>query len=847
MTVKDQPRTVFAVLIFVAACSSLSIADELTFERDIRPIFRAHCFDCHGASEVVEGSLDLRLVRFMVAGGDSGTALERGSAEDSLLLQRIKDGEMPPGDHPVPADQIATIERWIESGAATARPEPASLGPGLGITPEERAYWAYQPIMRTTVPEVTAVQRVRTPVDAFLLAELEPKGLSFAEDADKTTLIRRAYLDLIGLPPTPEQIQAFLADESEQAWDSLIDELLESPRYGERWGRHWLDVAGYADSEGASNRDEQRPWSFRYRDWVIRSLNQDMPFDQFITWQLAGDELVEAPYKNLSNREVDQLTATGYLRMAADPTTSNNDDLHRNQVMTDTLKIVSSSLLGLSVGCAQCHDHRYDPISQADYYRLRAVFEPALNYRKWQTPPGRRLSMMTDAERSKVQAIEEQVAPKLAARNEKQAEFMEAALQKELSRFEESLRAQLEAAYRADPRNDEQKALLEEHPSIGKLHPGVLYQYNQGNADKLKAFDKEIADIRSQKPAEEFIRVLTEPTADAPPETQLFYRGDYRQPKQAIAPGGLTIAAPDDAPFEIAFNDSQRPTSGRRLAYARWLTSGRHPLVARVLVNRFWLHHFGQTFVSTPDEFGQLGTSPTHPELLDWLADEFMAKGWSLKHLHRLIMRSTVYRQQSLATELSQQVDGSNQLYGHFPIRRLEAETIRDAILFVSDRLDDKMYGPAVAVSQDDTGQVITSGDRQRRSVYLQVRRSQPVAFLKSFDAPVMDVNCGKREISNVPTQALMMMNSDFVLKSSAAFAKRLETMAGSDVSEQLRLGWQLAYGHPPSSEEIQLAEKFLHDQKQLLVERENENPEQQALTNYCQTLLSSNQFLYME
>ncbi|MCP4194144.1 MAG: DUF1553 domain-containing protein [Planctomycetaceae bacterium] len=838
----------------ILGSSTLCRGDELTFEKDIRPIFRAHCFDCHGAEKEMEGGLDLRLVRSIKIGGESGSAIDLNSTNDSLLLQRIKSGEMPPTEHPVPADQIATIERWIRAGAITSRPEPATIGDGLGISAEERSYWAFQSIQRSSVPEIQNVNRVRTPIDAFLLARMEPMGMSFADDAEKATQIRRAYLDLIGLPPTPEQVEAFLADDRDDAWDRLINELLDSPHYGERWGRHWLDVTGYADSEGATNQDPERPWSFKYRDWVIRAFNQDMPFDEFIIWQLAGDELAERPFKNMSSRQIDMLTATGFLRMAADGTSATNDEQTRNQVMTDTIKIVSSALLGLSVGCAQCHDHRYDPISQVDYYRLRAVLEPAINYKSWTPPAKRRLSLFTDEDIASSKAIEAEAAVLSKQRQKQQSEYMELALQAELAQADESIRKRLEEAYRTagDQRTAEQKSLLDKYPNIGKLHPGVLYQYNKANADKLKKLDGEIAKIRSRKPSEEFLRIATEPIEDQPPITSLFYRGDYRQPKQPVTAGGLTVAAPKESPFSIAENNPKLASTGRRLAYARWLTSGRHPLVARVLVNRIWLHHFGQTFVSTPDEFGKLGSLPTHPQLLDWLADEFMSKGWSLKHLHRLILSSTVYRQRSVASNLARKIDSSNQWYSHFPVHRLEAEVIRDSMLFVSGRLDPTALGPAVKVVSDDTGQIISKGSRQRRSVYLQVRRTQPVALLKSFDAPVMEVNCGKRESSTVATQSLMLMNSDFVLMFSKAFAERLKPVLAQNPNNQnpnnaLTHGWRLAYGRTPNADELALANEYFAEQCKLLEAKKAESVQVQALTNYCQALLTSNEFLYID
>jgi len=480
---------------------------------------------------------------------------------------------------------------------------------------------------------------------------------------------------------------------------------------------------------------------------------------------------------------------------------------------------------------------------------LRAILEPALNYKSWVPPAGRRVSLFTDDDIARSNAIESEVAAVVEQRTKQQSEYMELALQEELSKFDEALRKQLEGVYRTDgaKRTAEQNKLLDTYPSIGKLHPGVLYQYNQGNANKLKELDSQIAKIRSRKPTEEFLRVATEPAGNSAPITSLFYRGDYRQPKQKVAPGGLTVAASEESPFLIAENDPKLQSTGRRLAYARWLTSGRHPLVARVFVNRVWLHHFGQTFLSTPDEFGKLGALPTHPELLDWLADEFMAKGWSVKHLHRLILASTVFRQKSTASDRSLAVDRSNQLYSHFPVHRLEAEAIRDSILFVSGRLDETSFGRAVGVEADDTGQIISKGDRQRRSIYLQVRRTQPVALLKSFDAPTMEVNCGKRDSSTVATQSLMLMNGDFVLKFSKAFAERLLPLIKDDAVDALAHGWRLAYGRKPASEELAVAQKYYSEQSELLKARKVGSAEMQALTNYCQALLTSNEFLYVE
>ncbi len=525
---------------------SVSAAEPLTYEKHIRPIFRVHCFDCHGATEEPKGGLDLRLVRFMRKGGDSGPAIVAGKIDESYLLDRMRDGEMPPGEGKVSAEEIKTIERWISEGAKTARPEPTKLDPGLGLTIEERSFWSFQPIKRPKIPAVSSFPentRVRTPIDAVIQAF--PQAEPFAADTDRRSLVLRAYFGLIGLPPSPEELQKWLADPKEDWYDRLLTELLDSPHYGERWARHWLDVAGYADSEGYSVADADRPWAWKYRDWVIRSLNADKPFDQFLLEQLAGDELAGPRNGDLTPEQIDLLTATGFLRMAADGTGSGANTVEgRNQVMTDTLKIIGTSLLGLSIQCAQCHDHRYDPIPQTDYYALRAVFEPALDWQSWKTPQARLVSLYTAADREQAQQVEAEAKKLADQKSQKQAEYINQALEKELTKYEEPLRTQLRETYKTPgrTRSDEQKALLKKHPSVN-ITPGVLYQYLPSAAEELKKFDEKIKEIRAKKPPEEFLRALVEPPNHSP-ETKLFHRGDHRQPKQSVRPAALVVTAP---------------------------------------------------------------------------------------------------------------------------------------------------------------------------------------------------------------------------------------------------------------------------------------------------------------
>lgn len=830
------------------------------FERDVRPIFKAWCLDCHGSGEELSGGLDLRLRRFAVSGGDSGPAIVPGSPEESLLLARLRAGEMPPTKKKVPPEQIAVIEAWIAHQAPTLRDEPESLPPGIDITPEERAFWAFQPIRRPEMPQLENTvpapapssgppvpgqpDVVRTPIDAFILARLRAEGLSMAPEADRLSLLRRASFDLLGLPPTPEEIEAFLHDPAPDAYEAMLDRLLASPHYGERWARHWLDVAGYADSEGNGSEDTPRPYAYKYRDYVIRALNADRPLDRFITEQLAGDELVPQPWSNLTPEQVDILAATGFLRMVPDGTAGGRvDEAAAQQVVADAIKVLSSALLGLTVGCAQCHDHRYDPVPQVDYYRLRAAFEPAFDPSHWRLPSQRLLSLYTDADRQQAALVAEAVAALQAEYNAKQARLVAEALEKELEKYPEPQRGELRQALQtpAEQRSEQQRALLAAHPNLN-ITPGVLYQYNQAAADELKADMARIAAKAAERPVEDFVSLLCEQPG-VRPATHVFYRGDHRLRRQQVQAGDLTICAPEGARFEIPDAPMAAASSGRRLALARHWTSGRHPLVGRVLANRIWMHHFGRGIVDTPGDFGMLGSRPSHPELLDWLADELVRQGWSLKRMHKLIMCSAVYRQSSVPRTASH--DTRNRLLGRFPIRRLEAEVLRDRILEAAGRLDRTMYGPPVPVELDAVGQVIVKDDLPRRSIYLEVRRSQPVSLLAVFDQPSDVLHCECRVPSTTASQALVLMNNDFVLKHARLFAERVYSQP--DRSARIRHAWQIAYQRPPAEDELNLATEFLNRQEAMLQASGHAEPELAALTNLCQQLFASHEFLYVD
>ncbi|MFQ5730701.1 MAG: PSD1 and planctomycete cytochrome C domain-containing protein [Planctomycetaceae bacterium] len=871
-------KHVWLLVPFLTLASLAKAADQpVVFERDVRPILKTHCFQCHGEAGKKEGGLDLRLRRWIVKGGESGPAVVPGKAGASRLVRRISAGEMPPGKEKLNKADVALIAKWVAAGAKTARAEPKTLDDKPFITPEERRFWSFQPIHRPAIPRVKRGEQAATPVDAFLLRKLESHGVGFSPVAGRRTLIRRLTFDLHGVPPTPEEIAAFVGDARPGAYARLVDRLLSSPRYGERWGRHWLDVAGYADSEGYTNADTVRKWSYKYRDYVIRAINGDKPFDAFVREQLAGDELVPQPHRNLTREQTEKLIATGFLRMAPDGTGSGgvNQSEARNAVLAETIKIVSTSLLGMTVGCAQCHDHRYDPIPQVDYYRFRAIFEPAYDPKHWKPPAQRRISLYRKPDRAAAKRIEAEAAKLDAQRLKKQQAFIERTFQKELAKLPVEMRDIVANARNtpAGKRTAAQKALIRKHPSVN-VTAGSLYLYDRKAANELKAIAAKAAGLRATKPVEQFIRVLTEQPGHVP-QTRLFFRGDYRQPRQAVQPGGLTVVDLNGKVRSKSFDREPAPlpkskTSGRRLAFARRLTGGRHPLLARVIVNRVWMHHFGRGIVNTPADFGRLGERPSHPELLDWLAAEFMTD-WSLKRLHRLILLSRAFRQTSTRRSDLENADPDNRLFGRMLIRRLDAESLRDSLLALGGRFNQKMYGEPVPVMEDAVGRFVVgkenkngenrpgkvislNGEEFRRSLYVQVRRTRPLAVLSTFDAPRMEPNCKRRTSSTVTPQALMLMNDDFVVVRSREMAARLHRECGTDPAKQIRRAWELAYGRLPSAEELTASTRFLDAQKRQFSygkkagkKAKQPDPATLALGSFCQALMSSNGFLYVD
>ncbi len=869
-------------LVGLIVCVGMARAEEasLTFEKDVRPLLKAHCTLCHGEEEKPKGGVDLRLRRFMDAPLDGGaTLLVPGKPEASELVAIIERGEMPKKGHPVPPEQLDIIRRWIAQGAKTARPEPETLGHGPLITEEERSHWSFQPVKRPEVPEI---EGAATPIDAFLATAMRKEGLDFAPEADRATLLRRVTLDLTGLLPTPAEVETFVADPDPTAYEKAVDRLLASPAYGERWARHWLDIVGYADSNGYAEADSARPHAWRYRDYVIRAFNEDKPWDEFLREQLAGDELAGATHADyqaavLDPKKRDQLIATAFLRMAPDGTGDPNDDakLARNQVVAEQLKIVSSSLLGLTVACAQCHDHRHDPISHEDYYRFRAIFEPAYNWEAWRPPAQRLYSLYTPEERAKAAEIEKAAAAINAEAREMSKKFLDEIFEVEILKLPEAEREpyRLARATAEKDRSPEQKALLKKYPSALALYS--LNLYDQKKQDLVDAKVKEADALRATKPPQSFVMALTEVKGQVP-ESKLFNRGDHEQPVRSVTPGELSIlAAPEIESFQPAAVSSG--SSGRRLAYANWLTSGQHPLVARVFVNRFWMHHFGRGIVATPGDFGLAGDRPSHPELLDWLADEFVKGGWRLKPLHRAMLLSHAYRQSS-ENPRSLEADPDNRLLARHKLRRVEAEAIRDSILAAAGTLVDKPFGPPSTIARDTAGRIVTGIDKGtitaakvepggeqdfRRSIYIEVRRSKPVTVLDTFDAPAMAPHCEMRSQTTVAPQSLLLMNDTFILDSARRLADRVHEEVPGDERERLRRAWMLLFGREPSESDILRSLDYLKLQTATLTVFHARqpvpapakdapvpappDPAREAFASLCQVLYSSNRFLYVE
>jgi hypothetical protein len=849
-----------------------------TFEKDVLPIFEARCTRCHGG-EKTKAQLDLRTRMTLLEGGDSGPSVAPGSANDSLLWKRISEDAMPPGKEKLSRAEKTTIERWINGGAGEALAAGA-LGsvrarPHLAerpVTDADRDFWSFRSPARPVLPLVPDSGRVRNPVDTFVLAALEKKGLTLSPEADLLTLLRRATFDLTGLPPTVKEIDDYLADKSRDAYEHLLDRLLASPHYGEHWGRHWLDLAGYADTEGVFEFDPPRAAAWRYRDYVIQSLNKDKPYDRFLQEQLAGDELVDywslyQAQKPLSPEVVEALVATGFLRCASDvsqPGAGRMMTAQYYQTLDDTVKIVSSSILGLTLDCARCHDHKYDPIPQADYYRVEAIFMSAYRPAQWVAQAQRRI-LESSAGSPGPAAIQADAA---IAKLHRQADELKkqyagylytGRLAKLPDPIREDVRRALTtpAARRTDVQDylasKFEKELRPDSRTLDRVLPEAFVTYKT----QLQEIEAAVKAEKTKRGVAAEIRALY----DLPGETKTYIlrRGDFLDPAQEVQPGVVSVLSTSQ-PFTWSPPAKDARTSGRRRAFARWLTQPDHPLTARVLVNHLWRHHFGEGLVATPDNFGRQGARPTHPELLDWLATEFVARGWSMKAMHRLIMTSSTYRQTSTfhpdAHATARRVDPENTLLWRQRMRRLEAEAVRDSVLSVSGTLNGDMFGPPVPVAGErpSDGEIVPPVDSagRKRSIYLQARRLQPVTVLQVFDEPAMEINCTRRSTSTVASQALVLLNGEFFGRAAESFASRSIREKPDDPAG---FAFLTAFSRPPSDAEHRRLVAFLDEQAALhdkqgpavAKSRVPRTSRERALDDLCQMLLGANEFVYVD
>ena len=800
------------------------------FESDVLPILKKHCWECHGAdAESLSGSLALISRKSILAGGDSGSAVDLKNPGDSLLLAAInyEAYEMPPSGK-LPAADIATITRWLEMGLPwSAETADAMVEPKGHAVPqvnsETKSFWSFQKVQRPDPPEVANSEWATNDIDRFVLARLEKSDLSPAPPVSKQQLVRRVHYDLTGLPPTPEQVAAFGNDGSEDAYERLVEQLLDSPHYGEKWARHWLDVVRYAESN-SFERDGTKPFVWRYRDYVINAFNDDKPYDQFLIEQLAGDQLEEPTNESI--------IATGYYRLGqwddepADSKQALFDDLD------DVLATTSQAMLGLTVNCARCHDHKIEPIPTEDYYRMLAYFR---NIRRY----GIRGHDSVLAASTRI--LEHDVPP--AEEVVKKYEQQVANLAAEQQEIVELAREHFEDVEHEEFQYKENQERI--------LH-GLLQREDIAR----KQFDKWIH-LRNQlrhlnKNPPHLFRVLCVKEHDSPPPaTHVLVRGNPHAPDRAVEPGTLSVLKPGvtgstDEPF-VAAPDK------RRLALARWIASPDNPLTARVMVNRIWQHHFGRGIVRSSNDFGFQGDKPTHPDLLAWLASEFTANGWRIKDLHRKILLSSTYRMSGRFSEIAYEKDPLNNLFWKFDMRRLTAEELRDSILAVSGRLNlAKKFGPSIFVKLSQevlSGQSMPGNgwgnspeqDQLRRSIYIHVKRSLRVPLLESFDAADTDFTCPVRFNTTQPTQALGLLNSEFVNSEAREFAK-LVSDEHDDLRDQVREVLLRTMQREPLDAEI--------DEGIALIKawREQDGVSKpESLAFFCLTAFNLNEFLFVD
>jgi hypothetical protein len=846
----------------------------VSFSKNIQPIFENSCWNCHGPSMQLS-KLDLHTREGALKGGEHGAAIVPGKAEESRLYRLVAGLEkpaMPLDGTKLNATQIAAIKTWIDEGAhwdvtVTENKVPANLTASpenAQLPPNARDYWAFKLPVQAPVPSLSA--NLTNPIDQFLEKVRREKGLKAAPKADRLTLVRRAYLDLLGLPPTPTETAEFLADTSAGAWPKLIDKLLASPHYGERWGRHWLDVARYADSSGYED-DHDRPNAWKYRDYVIKSFNDDKPYNVFLKEQIAGDEM--------PNRNFDSIIATFFMRAGARVEAREKDNpQYRFDYLDDVIATVGKGTLGLTLQCARCHNHKFDPILQKDYYALEAALYGYVETTYPLVSPEE-----AEAYNKKVADVNGRQAPLRAQVRKIEAPYRQK-LQAEAIKRDFPINVQLAVAKPEAERTEGERLLADQVLKSALFQLPIDKVITPEDAANRKALNDQIKEIEKERPkplptadivTDGDYRFTPRAAGDEAlpgkagtkedeiegsflhtgsgkyqvPPAYFLVRGDMNSRGALMKPGFVSVATYGTPPTELPPADNH--TSGRRLALAEWLTARDNPLPARVMTNRIWAHHFGKGIVATLDNFGKMGDQPTHQELLDWLAVEFVNRGWSVKQMHRLMMTSEAYQMASRFNDAADTAKDPEDAYlWKYRIQRLDSEVIRDRMMATAGTIDLKVGGPPVfphvpeelldAVSHSRIHGIYNNDPDGpavwRRSVYVYMKRNLPFPMMQVFDLPDLNISYGARLVSTVPTQALTLMNNDFITHQAKLFADRVKESAGDDPVKQIDLAYRLALTRPPTEKEMAVARDLVA--KQSLVD----------LTN---VIFNLSEFLYTE
>jgi len=818
--------------LLLAAFAQAADEGSAFFDAEIQPLLEAKCAACHGAKLPTSG-LSLGSRQALLEGGNRGASVVVGKPAESLFIQAVRqvgDLKMPPGGKLEP-EEIAKLEKWVEMGLPWGEIQTSS---------QEEKHWSFEPIAKPEIPAAAQPELVRNPIDRFIQAKLTAQGLTPSPEADRATLIRRVSLDLTGLLPTPKEVEEFEADSSPDAYEKMVERRLASPHYGERWGRHWLDIAHYADSNGYNLDGERQIW--KYRDWVIRALNDDKPFDEFVREQIAGDLLPDPT--------AEQFIATGFHRNTLINLEGGIDfEQYRVEAVVDRVDTIGQAFLGLTLGCARCHDHKYDPITQKEFYQFYAFYDSIDELDGEDGEAGRK-----DAFKP---TLEFGTPEELAKRDVIRAQLK--VLEAELAEYEETLKdsqpeweASLSEAVIAELPNENQFALSVPAAERNQFQAAVIQRLHRQADLGWKERQQSIAAVRKRLPDLPYTMVMRE--RDEPRESYIHLGGDFLRRGVTVAPGVPRLLP------AMARAEDRRPT---RLDLANWLMSDSNPLTARVTVNRFWQRYFGLGLVETENDFGTQGSLPSHPELLDWLASEFRDSGWRVKDLHRLILTSHTYRQASTHRESATEADPRNRLLSRQNRIRLEAEAVRDAALSASGLLTGVIGGPSVFPPQPDgaskLGQMqrdwveAEDQDRFRRGLYTYFWRSSPHPGLMVFDAPDSTSACTRRARSNTPLQALTLLNDQAYYEFAQGLAQRVLDQGPEARDERLDYAFRLCVARPPGADERDQLAGFLADQLDSFqtapeeAKQVAETPELAAWTAVSRVLLNLDEFITRE